>query len=53
VTEFPDRGAARAVVAPLLDENRAIFERYGPHIDENAGFKAVGRSAENFLLIGF
>ncbi|MER8410047.1 hypothetical protein [Mesorhizobium sp. M1342] len=33
VTEFPDRGAARAVVAPLLDENRAIFERYGPHIE--------------------
>ncbi|GLK79248.1 hypothetical protein GCM10008174_09890 [Methylopila turkensis] len=33
VTEFSDRGAARAVVAPLLDENRAIFERYGPHIE--------------------
>jgi hypothetical protein len=33
VTEFPNRGAARAVIAPLLNENRAIFERYGPHIE--------------------
>lgn len=33
VTVFDDRAAARAVIAALLDENRAIFERYGPHID--------------------
>lgn len=33
VTEFPNRGAARAVITPLLNENRAIFERYGPHIE--------------------
>lgn len=33
VTVFDDREAARAVIAPLLEENRAIFKRYGPHID--------------------
>ncbi len=33
VTEFADRAVARAAVAPLLDENRATFERYGPHIE--------------------
>jgi hypothetical protein len=27
VTVFDDRAAARAVIAPLLEENRAIFER--------------------------
>jgi len=30
---FIDRAAARAVISALLDENRAIFERYGPHIE--------------------
>jgi hypothetical protein len=33
VTEFADRAAARAAIAQLLDENRATFERYGPHIE--------------------
>lgn len=33
VTVFDDRAAARLAIAALLDQNRAIFERYGPHID--------------------
>jgi hypothetical protein len=33
VTQFSDRPDAREAVTPLLSENRAIFERYGPHID--------------------
>jgi hypothetical protein len=33
VTIFDDRAAARAMIAALLDENRANFERYGPHIE--------------------
>ena len=33
VTVFDDRAGARAAIAVLLDENRAIFECYGPHID--------------------
>lgn len=33
VAVFDNRPAARAVVVPLLDENHAIFERYGPHIE--------------------
>lgn len=33
VTVFDNRAAARAVIAALLVENRAIFERYGPHIE--------------------
>jgi|TARA_R100000049_G_C1957194_1_gene116233 hypothetical protein len=33
VTIFVDRAAARVVIAALLNENRAIFERYGPHIE--------------------
>ncbi len=31
--KFGGRGDARQVIEPLLAENRAIFERYGPHID--------------------
>ena len=30
---FDDRTAARQVVAPLLAENLAIFQQYGPHIE--------------------
>lgn len=33
ITVLGDRADARAVVEPLLAENRAIFERYGPHIE--------------------
>lgn len=31
--KFDNRATARAVVDPLLTENRAIFDMYGPHID--------------------
>lgn len=31
--KFNDRCQAREAVAPLLAENRAIFDNYGPHID--------------------
>lgn len=30
---FGDRAAARQVVEPLLVQNHAIFQQYGPHID--------------------
>lgn len=31
--EYERRETARRVIAPLLAQNRAIFDRYGPHID--------------------
>lgn len=31
--QFGDRAAARQVVEPLLAQNFAIFQQYGPHID--------------------
>ena len=31
--KFDDRARARRAVEPMLDENRAIFEKYGPHIE--------------------
>jgi hypothetical protein len=33
VVEYDNREAARAAVEPILAQNRAIFEQYGPHID--------------------
>lgn len=30
---YANRAEARSVVEPLLDENRAIFDQYGPHIE--------------------
>lgn len=33
VVEFNSREAAREAVAPILSQNRAIFDQYGPHID--------------------
>lgn len=31
--EFPDRGSARKAIKPVLTENRAVFDRYGPDND--------------------
>lgn len=33
-SKFDDRIAARKAIDPLFAENLAIFEKYGPHIDE-------------------
>ena len=32
--KFGDRAGARQVVEPLLAENHAIFNQYGPHIED-------------------
>lgn len=32
-SHYVDRAAARKVIAPLLEENYAIFKQYGPHIE--------------------
>lgn len=31
--EFPDRASARKAIEPALEENRAVFDRYGPNND--------------------
>jgi hypothetical protein len=35
VREYPARAQARAVIEPLLVENRAIFDLYGPHNEDS------------------
>jgi hypothetical protein len=34
VVEYPDRKNARAAIEPQLNENRAVFEFYGPETEE-------------------
>ena len=31
--EYPDRASARKAIEPALNENRAVFDQYGPHND--------------------
>ncbi len=33
VVRFDDRQSVRVVVVPLLEQNRVIFQQYGPHIE--------------------
>lgn len=34
--EYPDRAGARKAIEPILAENRAVFDQYGPHNDYSA-----------------
>ena len=44
--QLGDRAAARQVVEPLLAQNFAIFQQYGPHID--AAHNPEGGAAEQW-----
>jgi hypothetical protein len=51
VVEFDSREAAREAIEPILSQNRAIFDQYGPHIEaaENPESGAVERWKRKML----